>query len=374
MRKRFITLFLLLTILLPRLFVSAEESGPVAMILYEPRTGAVLEALHPDEQMLIASTTKIMTALVVLEHCRLHETVEVQPEQIEVEGSSASLQPGEIYTVEELLYGLMLASGNDAACVLAEHAAGSIAAFSELMNEKAESLGLENSHFVNPHGLNDPEHYSSARDLAILTASAMENETFSRIFSTLNYTAHGIEYQNHNKLLESLEGCLGGKTGYTRAAGRTLVSCAERNGLRLICVTLNDPDDWEDHRRYYENAFAAYEYLSFPAQEWKQLPVISGNASDVSLYCDAAGALVHRGARVKTDVSLPRFIFAPVPAEAVVGHVTVLENGRAVFDADILTAHSVARDEADGILPWKRFRSLWSDRLAGAFRSHEIFA
>ena len=374
MKKRLLALSLLFFFLLPAAPARAEESGPAAIILYEPRTGTVLQARNPDAQMLIASTTKIMTALVVLESCRLQDSVEVTQEETEIEGSSASLCPGTRYTVEELLYGLMLASGNDAACALADHAAGGTEAFAERMNRKAEALGLENTHFENPHGLDAPEHYSSARDLALLTAAAMENETFCRIFATQSYSAHGVEYRNHNKLLESLEGCLGGKTGYTRAAGRTLVSCAEREGLRLICVTLSDPNDWEDQRAAYETAFSAYEYLPFPAPEWQRLSVISGVASDVALRCTAAGALVHRGVRVTQEVALPRFVFAPVAEGERLGSVAVLENGRAVYEAEIFAAYAVKLDENERAGPWMRFRSLWSAHFAGTFTPRSFLA
>ncbi len=365
LKRKLIPLLLLSLVILPRTSARAAENGPAAMILYEPRTGTVLEAVRPDEPMLIASTTKIMTALIVLERCTLHEPVTVTAEQAETEGSSAMLVAGESYTVEELLYGLMLASGNDAACALAEHAAGTIEGFAALMNEKAFALGLENTHFVNPHGLNDPEHYSTARDLALLTAAAMENETFRLIFGTRSYSAHGVEYQNHNKLLDSCEGCLGGKTGYTKAAGRTLVSCAQRDGMLLICVTLDDPDDWEDHRESYDRAFSAYSYLSFPSEDWRRVPVISGTAQSVLLRCSVPGVLVHRGARVETDVELPRFVFAPVRAEEKLGTLTVKENGRVLCAAEIRAENSVSLDSEEAPMPWKRFRNIWDKRCGG---------
>lgn len=372
MKRKTILILLLLLLALPRVPVSAEDEGPTSMILYEPRTGTVLEALRPDEPMLIASTTKIMTAMVVLEQCMLHETVTVTGEQTEIEGSSASLLAGETYTVEELLYGLMLASGNDAACALAEHTAGSIEGFAELMNAKAAALGLANTHFVNPHGLNDPEHFSTARDLALLTAAAMESEVFCRIFAARSYTAHGVEYRNHNKLLDSCEGCLGGKTGYTHDAGRTLVSCAERGGMRLICVTLSDPNDWEDHRRSYDAAFSAYEYRAFPEMRWERIPVIAGTAETVSVGCTAPGVLLHRGARIETRVELPRFVFAPVAAGVPVGAVGVFENGRPVCEAELFLTASVARDEDESIPPWKRFWKNWTQRCAWTFQSGEF--
>ena len=374
LRKQLILLLLLLLLALPRTAARAEETGPAAMILYEPRTGTVLEALHPDEPMLIASTTKIMTAMVVLEHCALNEPVTVTEEQTMVEGSSAYLQPGATYTVEDLLYGLMLNSGNDAACVLAEHTAGSIEAFAELMNEKVAALGLQNTHFANPHGLNDPEHYSSARDLALITAAAMEDPVFCTIFGARSYSSNGIEYVNHNKLLDTCEGCIGGKTGYTMAAGRTLVSCAERGGMRLICVTLSDPNDWEDHRRSYDLGFAAYCYLPFPEERWQRLPVISGMAQNVALNCAAPGVLVHRSARVETLVELPRFVFAPISAGETLGQVTVTENGRTILTAEITARSAVTRDEDQCLMPWRRFFKNWTQRCAGSLNYEDILA
>ena len=365
LRKRWIPLLLLSVFLLSCLPARAEEEdGPAAMILYEPRTGTVLEALNPDTPMLIASTTKIMTALVVLEHCGLNETVTVTAEQTAVEGSSAWLMAGASYTVEDLLYGLMLASGNDAACALAEYTAGSIEGFAALMNEKAAALELRNTHFSNPHGLNDPEHYSSARDLALLTAAAMENAVFARIFAARSYSAHGLEYSNHNKLLDTCEGCIGGKTGFTKAAGRTLVSCAERGDLRLICVSLNDPNDWDDHCSWYDEAFSSFDFIPFPSEWWERLPVISGEAPTVALRCNSPGVLVRRGVGVKTLVELPRFLFAPVAAGDCIGTVTVSENGDVVGSAEIFTVSSVPRDEDEEMMPWKRFWKNWQKRCA----------
>ena len=361
--KRLPVVFLLAFFMLSGSSAFAGENGPAAMILYEPRTGTVLEAIRPDEPMLIASTTKIMTALVVLERCTLHETVTATQAHTQIEGSSASLVAGETYTVEELLYGLMLASGNDAACALAEHTAGSVECFAALMNEKAAEIGLENTHFVNPHGLNDPEHFSTARDLALLTAAAMENDVFRLIFGTRSFSAHGVDYLNHNKLLDSCEGCLGGKTGYTKAAGRTLVSCCERDGMLLICVTLNDPDDWEDHRSSYDRAFSAFSFIPFRSERFRRIPVVAGTAMAVSPHCGASGVLVHRGTSVETIVDTPRYVFAPVSAGEFLGTVTVMENGRTLCTAELSAAHGVSLDCEDDFMPWKRFLRLWGSRF-----------
>ena len=168
------------------------------------------------------------------------------------------LKPGETVTVEELLYGLMLCSGNDAALALAD-CCGGLEVFVQAMNEKAAALGMKETSFANPNGLDDEDHYSTAYDMALLAAYAAENPTFRRICSTRTATVGGRTMTNHNKLLTQVEGCIGMKTGYTKAAGRTLVSCAERQGRRLVAVTLCDGNDWADHKALYDLGFAAVE-------------------------------------------------------------------------------------------------------------------
>ena len=235
----------------------AVETSAASAILVDAGSGRVLYERNADRKMLIASTTKILTALVVLEHARLTDTITVTGDHM-VEGSSMYLKPGEVVTVEELLYGLMLCSGNDAALALAD-CCGGLDAFVQAMNEKAAALGMKDTSFANPNGLDDENHYSTARDMAVLAAYAAEDPTFRRICSTKTATVGGRSMTNHNKLLRQIEGCIGMKTGYTKAAGRTLVSCAERQGRRLVAVTLCDGNDWADHKTLYEMGFAAYE-------------------------------------------------------------------------------------------------------------------
>ena len=235
-------------------------------ILMDADTGEVLWARHPDDPGLIASTTKIMTAWLVCRAGELDRPVTVPPEAVGVEGSSLYLKAGEILTREELLLGAMLHSGNDAALALAIDAAGSEAAFVEQMNQAAQALGLQNTHFANPHGLDSEGHYGSARDLALLTAAALENEDFRRIAAARSATVAGERVlTNHNKLLWRCPGCIGVKTGYTRAAGRLLVSAAQREGRTLICVTIKDPADWQDHMALLDWGFGCYESRSVAA-------------------------------------------------------------------------------------------------------------
>ena len=231
----------------------ALEVSATAAVLMDADMGQVLYEKNGDRQMLIASTTKIMTALVVLEHAAPDDVITVTPDHM-AEGSSMYLRAGETVRVEELLYGLLLCSGNDAALALTE-CAGGLTPFVALMNEKAAALGMAHTSFANPNGLDADGHYSTARDMAVLAAAAVENPTFRRICSSRSVTIGQRTMENHNRLLRQVEGCVGLKTGYTQAAGRTLVSCTERDGCRLVAVTLQDGNDWVDHAALYDYGF-----------------------------------------------------------------------------------------------------------------------
>ena len=274
---------LLLSVPVRGLEVSARQA-----VLLDGYSGETLWEKDPDTPALIASTTKIMTALVVLERCGLGDMVEVPPEAAGVEGSSMYLRAGETLTVEDLLYGLMLASGNDAAAALAIHTAGSPEAFTALMNEKAAELGLRDMHFANPHGLDSPENYASPRSLGRLTMAAMDNPDFRAIVSTRRRNAGDRVLVNHNKLLGQYPGAVGVKTGYTRAAGRILVGAAEREGRRLISVTLSAPDDWEDHRKLLDYGFSRYETrpLVTAGQQVGTIPLLFGDREDLPLLAE----------------------------------------------------------------------------------------
>ena len=232
----------------------AVEVSATACVLMDADTGLVLYRKNEDQRMLIASVTKLMTALVVLEQGEVDETVTVTAAHM-AEGSSMYLRVGEKLTLEELLYGLLLCSGNDAALALTE-CAGGVEPFVALMNEKAAALGMKNTHFANPNGLDDEEHYSTAYDMALLACAAANEPTLRRIASKRTAAIGGRTLTNHNKLLSRMDGCIGLKTGYTKAAGRTLVSCAEREGHRLVAVTLRDGNDWNDHEMLYDRGFA----------------------------------------------------------------------------------------------------------------------
>ncbi len=355
--KKIVVLLLVAVMLNFGLTVEATDNSAKSAIVFQPGSNTVLYEKNADEQLPVASTTKILTALLVIENCGLDECVEVKPEHTAVEGSSMYLKAGHSYSVRDLLFGLMLASGNDAAMALAEHTSGTIDDFADLMNKKCRELGLENSHFTNPHGLDDAEHYSSARDLAIITAAAMENMTFREFFSTLSYTVNGISYTNHNKLLKSCPGCIGGKTGYTSSAGRVLVSCVEREGMELICVTIADPDDWRDHSELYDWAYENYKFI--PALDNDQsLSVISGMTEKVKLETACRGVVLLKDASYSLEVYLPRFVFAPAIAGRRVGDVRIFSEGTE-YIVPVYYGENVFLDGTVPLTPLERFKRAW---------------
>ena len=289
--------------------ISAQKA-----ILMDAQTGRVLYEKNADSQSLIASTTKIMTALIVCEHCNVLDRMKIPKEAVGVEGSSMYLKEGEVLSIQELLYGLMLRSGNDAAVALAIYCGGTVEGFAAMMNDKARVLGLTQTHFENPHGLDSTHHYSTARDLAILTAYAMKNPIFYQTVSTKTVTAGSRTMQNHNKLLWRVEGADGVKTGYTKAAGRILVSSATRNGRRLICVTINDGNDWADHSTLLEKGFSEYTVQEFirSGECLGYATVFSGTKAQVTvLAAEDFSFPLTRSEQPQLVMPKPGFVYAP---------------------------------------------------------------
>lgn len=305
-------------------------------VVMDADTGELLWSRHPDTPGLIASTTKIMTAYLACEAGELERRVSIPPEAVGVEGSSLYLREGELLSREELLLGTMLQSGNDAALALAIDTAGSEAAFVARMNETARSLGLQNTHYANPHGLDMEGNYGSARDLALLTAQALQNPDFRRVSATRAAVVTGNRaLSNHNKLLWRCPGCIGVKTGYTRAAGRLLVSAAEREGRRLICVTINDPNDWEDHIALLDWGFEQFERRQV-AVDGKLLMRAPGGAG---LVARANLTLLLRPGEEPRLVFLPGLISDLIPG-ADAGSVRVCLGGNVVGEIPVCWENS----------------------------------
>lgn len=315
------------------------STSATSAILMDAESGRVLYEQNADREMLIASTTKIMTALVAIREGSLSDSVKVSRSAAYTEGSSMYLKEGEELTLETLLYGLMLCSGNDAAVAIAEHISGSQGEFAHLMNETARELGMEHSSFANPNGLDAEGHYSTARDMAVLACAAMENETLARIVSTRTVSIGGRAMTNHNKLLSYSSDCIGLKTGYTKAAGRTLVSCAERNGQRLVAVTLQDGNDWADHQALYEYGFSAYpaQRLAILGQTVKRETVQGAIEPDIPLVAaDGFSWPTAENEQIRTMVELDQPLTAPIPAGTRVGQAVFTLNGKEIGRVDLL--------------------------------------
>ncbi|MBE6933786.1 MAG: D-alanyl-D-alanine carboxypeptidase [Ruminococcaceae bacterium] len=321
--------------------ISAQKA-----ILVDAQTGRVLYEKAADSRSLIASTTKIMTALLVCEQCNVLDRMKIPKEAVGIEGSSMYLQEGEVLSLQELLYGLMLRSGNDAAVALAIYCGGTVEGFVAMMNDKARLLGLEGTHFQNPNGLDGPNHYSTARDLAKLTAYAMRNPIFYQTVSTKSVRVGNRTMQNHNKLLWRVDGADGVKTGYTKAAGRILVSSATRDGRRLICVTINDGDDWKDHSTLLEKGFSGYTVQSIirSGEHLGEITVFSGSKEKVSLIATKDFSYpLSADERAQIVISGPGFAYAPVVKGKEAGYAYVCIGDVAVGRVKLIYSETIER-------------------------------
>ena len=322
--------------------LSAEKA-----ILYDANSGRVLFEKNAQSQGLIASTTKIMTALIVCEQCNVLDRMRIPKEAVGIEGSSMYLQEGEVLTVQELLYGLMLRSGNDAAVALAIYCGGTVEGFAQLMNDKARRLGLKNTHFENPNGLDSPGHYSTAHDMAVLTAYAMQNPIFAQTVSTKSLTVGNRYLRNHNKLLWSLEGTEGVKTGFTKAAGRILVSSVTRQGRRLIGVTMNAPDDWRDHTALMEDGFQRYTLHRIVSKGdcLGTVELAGGMEGSVELIADEDFLFSLAPEEIPEIVlSGTGFVYAPVAKGQSAGYAHVCIDGNPIGKVPVVYGKTVERE------------------------------
>lgn len=319
-------------------------------IVIESTTKRILSSQNENVRLPMASTTKIMTTLVVLENAKLDEVVEINSNSVGVEGSSIYLRAGEKLTVRELLYGLMLRSGNDSAVALAYYVGGSISGFVDLMNEKAKYLELNNTHFSNPHGLHNDEHYTSAYDLALISAEAMKNPEFAKIVSTKSIYIGENESRrylvNKNKILNGYAGGNGIKTGYTKVAGRCLVSSSLRNGMQVICVVLNHPDMWQDSIKLMDEAHSLYKMVKLLDVNYviPEQNVVAGvkKTCAVKLAQDAYYPLREDEILNLTyDTVINKELVAPVKSGYECGYVNVSLGNHLLFSEKIYTIESI---------------------------------
>jgi D-alanyl-D-alanine carboxypeptidase/D-alanyl-D-alanine carboxypeptidase (penicillin-binding protein 5/6) len=342
---------LMMTMFSQSVTANAESCSAKSAIVIDAASGEVLYESNAYERLPMASTTKIMTSLIALESGNLDESFVVDSEAIKVEGSSMGLQEGDIVTQRALVCGMLLPSGNDAANATAVHIAGSVEKFVAMMNERAEELGLENTHFVTPSGLDDDtdEHYSTAYDMAVLTSYALQNEDFAEICSQryikLSYGNPPYErwLTNSNKLLDSCEGVIGVKTGFTDKAKRCLVSACERNGATLICVTLNDPNDWQDHASLYDYAFEKMRECTLPGSgEQYSLSVAGGENAQVTAESESVTMQlpINAESKIRSEVYIKPFVFAPVSEGEQVGSVKYYYGDKMLCEKPITLSES----------------------------------
>lgn len=322
-------------------------------VVIDAETGEVLYEKRAHEQAPMASTTKIMTTLLLLEAGSPEKTIKVTSQMIAAEGTSMGLKDGDTVTREALAAGMLLSSGNDAANATAYHLAGSLPAFAKKMNARAKKIGMKNTNFVTPSGLDDEFHYSSAYDMALLGREAMKNEAFRKLAATRSMSlTYGDPpathwFSNHNSLLKRYPYAVGIKTGFTQKSGRTLVSAAEKDGRLLIAVTLSDPDDWADHAKMFDYGFSLYEPTVLDAKvPSEKLPVVGGTKNTVSLsYPWKPVGIVHGNpGTMMRQVLLRPFEYAPIAKGQVLGTVRYIlpESGRIIAEVPLIAAESVA--------------------------------
>lgn len=345
MRKKILilTLFLLFIAFNPLLAhspnfsVKALDFSAKAYILYCPENKKILLEKNANEKLPIASTTKIMTSLIALEIAKLKdEDVTITNEMLQTEGSSMGLKVGDFLPISSLVKGMLTVSGNDAANSIALSICPSLEGFSKLMNKKAKELGMKNSNFITPSGLDAKGHYSTAYDLALLASSAMNNSDFLKIASSSkldvmfkNPKKISIFY-NENKLLRKYKWCIGGKTGYTRLSGRCLVSCAQKDNLRLIAVTLNAPDDWNDHIKLFDYGFKNFKAI-IPKEENIKISLLHGVEKYANLDIAKKPVIVtkiNNEPAITTKLELPRNLCAPVYKDKIIGTITYFLDGK----------------------------------------------
>ncbi len=341
-------------------------SGEAGVIIAAD-TNEIIYEKNSERRLPMASTTKIMTAIVALENSAPDEEVTVSANAERQEGSSIYLRRGDKIRMEDLLYGLMLNSGNDAAVAVAEYISGNVEGFSLEMNRLAEKIGANNSSFKNPNGLFDAEHYTTAYDLAKITAYAMRNDDFKKIVSAKEKSAkinnsEVLYFHNHNKLLKMYEGSIGVKTGFTKRSGRCLVSAAERNGVTLIAVTLNAPDDWNDHIKMLDYGFSkcATKEILAKNQPLKSLNTESGEQIDAVLG-EGISVTAIDGKAPPSEVKLhiAERLGAPIFKGEKIGEAEVYVGGRLYSVADLLAGNDVTKSRRSAGEAFLRVLKKW---------------
>lgn len=340
-------------------------AAPKSAVLIEKESGRVLFEINKDEPLPMASTTKIMTALIALEEGNIDEYFTVNSGAIKVEGSSMGLKEGDKVTLRILAAGMLLSSGNDAANAAAVKIKGSVEDFVSLMNKRAKEMGLESTSFETPSGLDGENHFSTAYEMAVIAQNALKNPDFAAICGKKSIAAefgnppYSRTLINHNRLLKTLKGATGIKTGFTKKSGRCLVSSAEREGVSLICVTLGCPDDWNYHTALFDEYFAKLK--SVPMETiYTDIPVCGGTEKTVAAASSVVSLSLFEGEKekIETVISKAPFVFSPVQKGEIIGKVIYKLNGKTVAEVPLLAEKQIeAVTENKGF--WKNIKEIF---------------
>ena len=321
--------------------LTSPEVSASSAVLIDADTLEILYERNAYERRSMASTTKIMTGIIAVESGRLNDLVKVKKKPY-IEGTAIGFDKGDTLTVNDLCYAMLLESGNDAAVLIAEFLAGSEEKFSVLMNKKAAQLGMENTNFITASGLDADVHYTTAYDMALLGAYAVKNSAFREICSAKSYTAKFVEpektrhFSNHNRLLSSCEGAFGIKTGFTKKSGRCLVSACERMGKTLVAVTLNAPDDWNDHKRLYDYGYSLYEEGEVKVTFPREISVRGSDKRTVRLGgADEIKTVYLKNSTVTSRVYLNKITYAPLDAYDITGKIVIYQNGVPIHEQSV---------------------------------------
>lgn len=324
--------------------IDTSASSAVVMVA---QTGEVVYSKNAHKKRSMASTTKIMTSLIAVEKADLKKQIKVKEDMVKVEGTSMGLLAGDTVSMENLVYGMLLQSGNDAANVTAMMLGGTIEKFSELMNQRAREIGMNNTNFVTPSGLDDENHYSTAYDMALLGCEAIKNAEFRKICSK---TTARISYgnppymrtlSNHNRLLKAYEGCFGIKTGFTKKSGRCLVTACQRDDVTLVCVTLNDPNDWYDHKRMFDYGFENVKNKQLENLSFK-INVLGGQKNTVNcnlLYTPSISCM--KDVEYTTKILLNKNEFAPIKKGDILGEVRYFNGEKEMFSVPVTALEDI---------------------------------
>ncbi len=342
--KKFLLVFLTLVLLISVLSCPVANATEInvsakGVILIDSLSKQIFHEKNIHEKMPMASTTKIMTVILTIESGNLEKEITFTQDMI-AEGSNMGLKIGDKVSLYSLCVGMMLSSGNDAANAAAISVGGSIPDFCKLMNDKAKELGMKNTSFETPSGLDGEKHYSTPYDMALLAIYAMKNSTFRELASSKSKTVtfgtpeKQCTYYNHNKLLSSYEGAVGVKTGFTKKAGRCLVSMAEREGASLVCVTLNASDDWNVHKKLFDYGFLQYtDFIAGEDIKLHTLPLVGGEKCSADIYFEKKNIKIPTAIKdkIKASVQIQPFVYAPARMEDAVGDVSYHYNGSEIY-------------------------------------------